>query len=146
MRRAPAAGEAAGANDAFSLAKWMPGAGCILIPAPFFLSLLLPPCGKERAGVRRPMFTSTNPSPQPSPRLAGRGSCFHSVRVSGCTLGRSWFEINPTYLPVYITEGPGLFFHKPYIYNALPIRGLHRSGTTLLVLQLRCRGLVAPRV
>ena len=31
------------------------------------------------------MFTSTNPSPQPSPRLAGRGSYFRSVRVSRCT-------------------------------------------------------------
>ena len=34
------------------------------------------PAGEE------PMFTSTNPSPQPSPRLAGRGSCFHLVQVS----------------------------------------------------------------
>jgi len=28
------------------------------------------------------MFTSTNPSPHPSPRLAGRGSYFSSARVS----------------------------------------------------------------
>jgi hypothetical protein len=27
--------------------------------------------------------------------------------------GRSWFEINPTCSPVFITEGPGLIFHKP---------------------------------
>ena len=27
--------------------------------------------------------------------------------------GRSWFEINPTYSPVFITEDTGLIFHKP---------------------------------
>jgi len=45
-------------------------------PHHFSLPLLLPPCGKERAGVRRPMFTSTNPSPQPSPRLDGERELF----------------------------------------------------------------------
>ena len=47
--------------------------------APFFLPLLLPPCGKERAGVRRPMFTSTNPSP-PALSPFGRGEGVISVR------------------------------------------------------------------
>jgi hypothetical protein len=28
-----------------------------------------------------------------------------------------WFEINPTCSPVFITEGPGLIFHKSYIHN-----------------------------
>jgi hypothetical protein len=37
--------------------------------------------------------------------------------------GRSWFEINPTCSPVYITEGPGLIFHK---YNSDADARLHR--------------------
>jgi hypothetical protein len=27
--------------------------------------------------------------------------------------GRSWFETNPTFSPVFITEGNGLILHKP---------------------------------
>jgi hypothetical protein len=42
-----------------------------------------------------------------------------------------WFEINPTCSPVFITEGTGLIFHKPYIHKVLPIWGLHRSGVML---------------
>ena len=28
-----------------------------------------------------------------------------------------WFEINPTCSPLFITEGTGLIFQKPYIHN-----------------------------
>jgi len=31
---------------------------------------------EERGGGRRPMFTNTNPSPQPSPRLGGARELF----------------------------------------------------------------------
>jgi hypothetical protein len=40
---------------------------------------------------------------------------------AGLKPGRSWFEINPTYSPVYITEGTGLIFQKPRTSNGLPI-------------------------
>src|ERR1035437_3543339 len=64
--------------------------------------------GRSRAGVRRPMFTnvtSINPSPQPSPRLAGRGSCFRSVRVSRCAqpAAGGWDLLAPTRHPCVST-------------------------------------------
>ena len=59
------------------ISVWFPG--CILTHAPIFLPRL--PQGGQGRG-EEPMFTSTNPSP----RLAGRGSCFRSVRVSRRTL------------------------------------------------------------
>jgi len=47
---------------------------------------------------------------------------------AGLKPGRSWFEINPTCSPVYITEDNGLIFHKPYIHKVLPISGLNRRS------------------
>jgi len=43
-----------------------------------------PPSRREGLGEEANVYKH-EPSPQPSPRLAKRGSCFHSGRVSRCT-------------------------------------------------------------
>jgi hypothetical protein len=87
MRRVPDTGEAAGANDAFSLVKWMANAafapipvvfrlktGRILTPAPFFLPRL--PQGGEGRGEETNFYKHEPLAPALSPFGRGEGVVF----------------------------------------------------------------------